>query len=354
MSETWAVIMAGGVGSRFWPLSRRTRPKQLLPVVGDRPLLEETWRRIRPLVGPDHVRVVTGRDHEAAVREVLDDLPPGAVLAEPVGRNTAPCIGWAAVQVAAVAPDAVLVVLPADHWVPDRQVFLVDVRRAVALAAEGHLVTFGVPPTRPETGYGYLEEGEPLPGGGATVVRFTEKPDPATALEYLAGGRHLWNSGIFVFSARRIVEELERHLPEQAAALRRIEAARGTAREREVLEGEYAAMEGISIDYGVMERAEDIAVVRASFSWSDVGHWTALRELAADGDGTSVRRGEVVEVDGRGNVLVADGGLVAAVGMEDTVVVHAGAAVLVCPVDRSQDVRAVVDALRDRGLEDYL
>jgi len=352
--ETWAVIMAGGVGSRFWPLSRQTRPKQLLPVVGERSLLEETWRRVAPLVPPERVLVVTGRAHAGAVREVLAELPPEAVLVEPVGRNTAPCIGLAAAHVAATSPEAVLLVLPADHFVSDREAFSADARTAIDLAAGGRLVTFGVPPTRPETGYGYLEVGEALPGGGSLVAGFTEKPDTATAAEYLAGGRHLWNSGIFVFAAGRILAELERHLPDHAAALRRIQAARGSAREADVLEAEFSALEPISIDYGVMERADDIAVVRASFPWSDVGHWAALRELLASEEGASIHRGEVVEADGRGNVLVADRGLVAVVGMKDTVVVHAGDAVLVCPVGRSQDVRAVVDTLRRRGLEDYL
>ena len=354
MSEAWAVIMAGGSGTRFWPSSRRARPKQLLSIAGGRPLLEETWLRVRTLVPDGRVLVVTGRAHAAPVREALAALPDAAFLVEPAVRSTAPCIGLAAHRVAAVRPEDVLVVLPSDHFVPDGEAFVADLRLAADLARRGHLVTLGVRPTRPETGYGYLEVGEPLPGGGARVVRFAEKPDAATALSWLHGGRHLWNSGIFAFSAARILEELERHLPAQAAALRRIEAARGGQREAEVLEAEYSAMAGISIDYAVMERADDVAVVPASFAWSDVGSWSALPEVHGVAPGGSVRLGAVVEVDGRGNVLVGDGGLVATVGVSELVVVHAGDAVLVCPVDRSQEVRAVVAALSERGLEEYL
>jgi len=354
MSDTWAVIMAGGVGTRFWPASRRSRPKQLLPVVGDRPLLEQTWRRIEPLVGDARVLVVTGREHAAAARAVLADLPGDAMVVEPVGRNTAPCIGLAAQRIASRDPADVLVVLPADHFVADRDAFLSDLRKAVRLADRGHLVTFGIPPTRPETGYGYIEVGATLGDGAARVTRFTEKPDAPTARRWLAGERHLWNSGIFVFRADRILQELGRHVPEQAAALGRIEAARGGPREVAVLDAEYDSMDGISIDYAVMERADDIVVVRASFPWSDVGHWAAVREVRGVSADESVHRGAVVEIDGRGNVLVGDGGLVAAVGVADTVVVHAGDAVLVCPVERSQDVRAIVDALQERGLEEYL
>ena len=354
-SDVWVVVMAGGVGARFWPLSRAARPKQLLPVLGERTLLEETLARALSLAPVGRTLVVTGRSHAEATRTVASGLPADAVLSEPRPRNTAACVGLAAAWVAARDPEAVLAVLPADHFIGDREAFAADASQAVALARVGHLVTLGIPPTRPATGYGYLRVGAAVGDGAAAQVdAFVEKPDAATATAYLAGGRHLWNSGMFFFRADRILDELAAHLPDHADALRRIDAARGQADEAEVCDREYEGLDAVSLDHGVMEHAADIVVVRATFPWSDVGHWAALLDLAGPRAGESVHRGPVVEADGRGNVIVAEGGLVATVGLQDTVVVHAGDAVLVCPVERAEEVRRIVDELRRRGLVEYL
>jgi mannose-1-phosphate guanylyltransferase len=355
VTDLHVVIMAGGSGTRFWPLSRRARPKQLLPVLGTQSLLELTVERALALVPPERVLIVTGGDHADAVRELLPALPGPCFLVEPVGRNTAPCIGLAASRVAATSPDAVLAVLPADHYIGDTPAFVDVVGQAEELARQGWLVTLGVRPSQPETGYGYVRVGEPLGlHDASTVAAFVEKPDQATAIEYLASGRYLWNSGMFFFSAGRILEELRLHLPEQAAALARIEGSRSGTDHQATLQREYEAMEGISIDFGVMERAERIAVVPATFAWSDVGHWAALRDVRERDSRDSVHQGRVIDLDGRRNIIVAEGGLVAAVGVEGMIIVHAGDAVLVCPVDRAQDVRDIVRELEATDSEELL
>lgn len=351
----YAVIMAGGSGTRFWPMSRGDTPKQFLRLLSSETLLQQTMSRIAPIVPPERVIVVTSRAHADRVKELLPALPQKNLLLEPVGRNTAPCIGLAALEVQRRASDAVMVVLPADHYVGDEEEFRRVVVSAAKLASTGRLVTVGIRPVRPETGYGYLRLGEHVGEESARFVdAFVEKPSFDTAVEYLASGHYLWNSGMFAFTPERIQQELEQHMPRHAAAFGRIAQAWGTDDSEEVLEQEYAAMEPISIDYGVMEKAAEIAVLVGRFPWSDVGTWAALRDVLPRGENDTVSMGEVVELDGRGNVLVADGGLVAALGLREMVVVRSGDAVLVCPRNRAQDVRRVVEALRQAGLEQYL
>ncbi|MBM4319317.1 MAG: mannose-1-phosphate guanylyltransferase [Deltaproteobacteria bacterium] len=356
MSEQiYAVIMAGGSGTRFWPMSRGDTPKQFLRLLSSETLLQQTMVRIAPIIPPERVIVVTARAHAEQVRELLPGLPPDNLLLEPVGRNTAPCIGLAALLVRRRDAGATMAVLPADHFVSDEEEFRQVVVSASRLAAGGRLVTVGIRPLRPETGYGYLRLGEHVGEEAARFVdAFVEKPSFDTAVEYLASGHFLWNSGMFFFTPERILDELELHLPRHAAAFGRIDQAWDGPEVGQVLEREYTAMEPISIDYGVMEKAAEIAVLVGRFPWSDVGTWAALREVLPRGENDSVSMGQVVELDGRGNVLVADGGLVAALGLRDMVVVRSGDAVLVCPRQRAQEVRRVVEALRQAGLDGYL
>ncbi len=354
-ANLYAVIMAGGSGTRFWPLSRGGHPKQFLRLLGDESLLEQTVRRIEPLIPLQRVLLVTGEVHAAQVRRLLPELPAANLLLEPMARNTAPCIGLAAVALAERDPDAVMAVLPADHFVGDEEAFCAALASAGRLAASDRLVTVGVRPSRPETGYGYLRQGDPLGEESArTVDAFVEKPDFDRAVEYLASGRYLWNSGMFFFRPERILAEFQRHLPRHAAALGRIRAAWGSARQAEVLGEEFAGMEPISVDYGIMEKAEEIAVLAGRFPWNDVGSWDALRDVLPRTEDDSVHMGQVVEVDGRGNVLVADDGLIACVGLRQTIVVRSGASVLVCPAAKAQQVRRIVQELRDRGLKEHL
>ncbi len=350
----YPVVMAGGSGTRFWPLSRKARPKQFLALATDRPLIVETVKRLEGLATPARTYVVCGPVHARAVRRLLSRIPAANVLVEPVARNTAPAIGLAILHVQARDPDGVLAVLPSDHHVADVPGFQAVLRRAAEVAQTGALVTIGIKPTRPETGYGYVQVGEPIDGHAARVRAFVEKPDAPTAARYLASGEYLWNGGIFVFTARAMREAIDRHLPELATVLDRLAPTVGTPRHAAALKRHFPRAPSVSIDYGVMEKARDIAVVPGDFGWSDVGSFAALPEVRpSDADGNVVVGKGVVLVDSAGCVVVGSGRPLGVVGLRDMVVVDSGDAVLVVPRDRSQDVRAVVEALKARGLSRF-
>jgi mannose-1-phosphate guanylyltransferase len=353
----YPVIIAGGSGTRFWPLSRKSRPKQFLALTGDKSLLRLTADRVRPLAPASRTLVVCGKAHVAAVKKILPELPAANILVEPVARNTAPAVGLAAAVVARRDPQGVMVVLPADHHVSDTAAFRRALSAAARAADDGELVTIGIEPTSPETGFGYVQQGRVLAKGAPPVrevKRFVEKPDLETATAYLASGDYLWNGGIFVFRADRILEELQRHLPETGeplAAIGRAVGKRGFAR---VLAANFPRMPAISLDYGVMEKASRIAVVPASFGWSDVGSFTALplvRPLDRHGN---VVEGEALLIDVADSVILAGSRPLAVVGVRGLVVVDAGDALLICPKERAQDVRRVVEELARRGLGKHL
>jgi len=350
----YAVVMAGGSGTRFWPRSRQRTPKQFLPIVGGQSMLRETVARVAPLVGPSHVVVVAGRSQARAVRTELPRLARRNLLAEPVGRNTAAAIALAALVLERRSPGASMVVLPADHAISAHGVFRADLRLALRVAEEtGALVTLGLPPTRPETGYGYIRPAKAIPGTRGRVARvaaFIEKPNLRRAEALVAEGRVLWNAGIFAWRASDVLEELRAHVP---AVVGPLEAA--LARGGGALAAAYRRIPSVSIDHGVLEHSRRVMVVRARFPWSDVGSWAAVEPFwrgAANGDNTV--RGHALPIDSRGCVVDSPERLVALVGVEDLVVVDAGDAVLVCRKDRAQDVRLVVDELRRRGLARYL
>ncbi len=353
-----AVVMAGGAGTRFWPLSRRTRPKQLLPLLGQQSLLAATVARILPLVPTERLWVVTVAEVAAAVRRELPDLPPENVLVEPVGRDTAACVGWVSWRAARRHPDARMVVLPSDHVVADGDTF----RRALAVAVRtaevrGGLVTLGIRPTRPETGFGYLEFGDAVDevDGIAVhrVVRFVEKPDADRAKAYLAAGRFRWNAGIFAWTAAAMVAAIRTHLSALAAGLDRIDEACQRGDEAAALAEFYPSLPQISVDYGVMEKATTVWGVAAEFGWSDVGSWTGLEEVL-EGGPAGVAMGEVVARDSAGCVLISDGPLLAALGVSDLVVVATRDAVLVVPKREAQRVKQLVEELRRLGREELL
>ena len=357
--HVFAVIMAGGGGTRFWPLSRRGRPKQFLNITGSRSLLQTTWDRALEVVdGPEDILVVTATGYDKLTREQLPELTRDNLLLEPQARNTAPCIAWATAEIAGRDADAVTVVMPADHLIADLEAFRSSVDAAVRCAVQYHsLVTFGVPPRYPETGYGYIETGDEMPIDGAAdgievyrVNQFREKPDLPTAESYVAAGNFLWNGGIFVWTVADINEALQEQLPEARQAADRMIAA-GEADEQAAA---YAAMPATSIDFGVMERASNVATVKAPFDWSDIGSWAALREVSDNNAGNNVAFGPVIHIDSVANLVHAPDCHVALVGVDNLAVVYTGDVLLVASLDRSQDIKLLRERLKDSGLEDLL
>jgi mannose-1-phosphate guanylyltransferase len=340
-----AVILAGGSGTRFWPLSRVKKPKQFLSLVTDRTLIAETFVRVEPLCSSGRTWVVCGTDHVAGVREALPNLRSEHLLVEPAARNTAPAIGLACVNALREDRDATLMVLPSDHHVARPDAFRAALSVAARASQNGDLLTLGIHPSRPETGYGYLRRGAEKSDGVFAVEAFVEKPDAATAQRYLRDPAYSWNAGIFVFRADAMLEALRRHLPKIHDGL-----TRG---------GDFTALQAISIDYGVMEPESQtthrIALVPGDFGWSDVGSFAALPEVRAlDARGNAVT-GDALAIDCDDCVVLSEGKrLVAAVGLRGLCVVDAGDALLVVPRDRAQDVRAVVDALKAKGRSDKL
>lgn len=344
----YGVILAGGRGERFWPLSRSHRAKQFLPLAGDRTLLAETAARLDALIPLDRIAVVTGRDQIDLVRDSLPALTPTGILAEPFGRNTAPAVALGALWAARRDPGAIVAVVPSDAWVGDTTLYRAALEAAVAAAREAEvLVTLGVVPTRPETGYGYLELGAEIAPGSPVhqVARFVEKPDATTAVGYVTGGRHLWNCGVFVMRAEVLLAAVRRHLPELDAALAPLREALEWTEER--LLAYYTAAPSISIDYGVMERADNVRTVRALFPWDDLGSWVALERVLPE-DGGAVAQGEALLIDSPGAVVYSEVGLVAAIGAVDLVIVRTRDATLVVPKDRAQEVRRIVQELARR------
>ena len=367
--KIYPVIMAGGSGTRFWPLSRKAKPKQFLALAGDQPLLTPTVRRLPPLAKAADTYVVCGPVHAAAARKLVKELPARNFIVEPCARNTAPCVGLAALHVAARQKKGIVAMLPADHHIARPEAFREAISGAARLAEKGHIVTIGIRPHAPETGYGYLKVGARLPGQGQgkgkarvparnqahKVERFVEKPDVVTAARYLADGHYLWNSGIFVFRADVILDEIRRATPVLGEQLDAIEQSLGTPGYQKTLARIFPDCPSISIDYGVMEKSQRIVVVPADFGWSDVGSFAALPEVRPVDHLGNVAEGDALVIDGRNNVVVASGGRpVAVVGMEGVVVIDAGDAVLVCRKDRAQDVRKAVDELARRGREEVL
>ncbi|MCS6858289.1 MAG: mannose-1-phosphate guanylyltransferase [Sandaracinaceae bacterium] len=341
----YAVIMAGGSGTRFWPLSRKTLPKQFLDLAGQgKSLLEGVLEHISALVPIERTIIVTHKSLAVETLKRVPHLPPQNLLAEPQSKNTAPCIAWAAHAILRRDPEALLFVFTADHFVSDGVRYQQALERAALAASEGGLVTFGVVPNRPETGYGYIEFGDEIgPGEARRVIRFVEKPDRAKAEAFLQSGRYLWNSGQFVFRAQAILKAIEAHMPELASAFEPL----ASAKEEELpglIEMAYAKAPSQSIDHGVMEKAQNIWVVMADFGWSDVGSWTTAWELAPKDAQGNV--GEALFVDARRNLVHTSARkAIVLIGVEDLVVVDTGDALLVVPRERSQEVKEAVQRL---------
>ncbi len=359
-SRWFAVIMAGGQGTRFWPESTEARPKQLLDLLGTgKSLLRMSYERAATVVPAANILVVTGRVIAPLVARDLPELPAANLLVEPVGRNTAPCIGWAALHVKARCPDGVLAVLPADHLIMDERAFSVVMQLALERAdSAGTVVTIGIRPHRAETGYGYIEGGGVVSGPVLQALRFVEKPDRLTAEHYLQDGNYFWNAGIFNIKASRILADIDRFLPSLGQGLARLEqsmsASVSASARQGMIEETYASVQPISIDYGIMEKEERgaIEVIPAMFGWSDLGSWGSIYErLPCDRDGNVVRGGAFPALlDAKGCLLSTShpDKVLAVCGLDNLIVIDTDDAVLVCPRGRDQDVRKLTEIVRSR------
>lgn len=350
------VIMAGGRGTRFWPLSRIRRPKQLLPLGRGSSLLRETFERVRPLVGDTRVLVVTNAAQADAVAAELPELPRERIVAEPVGRNTAACAALGVGLAAKLAGEGPVALLPADHLIPDDDVFRAQLAAAFELAASGGgVITFGIPPRHPSTGFGYIEVAEAPTGDAAAAgLRFVEKPDAETARAYVDSGRFLWNSGIFVWHSGDLAREMMRHEPGIAERLDAPIAAYGTPAFADVLAEAYETCPAVSVDVAVMERLDGFRVMSARYGWSDLGSWDAWREFAPDLGGGNAGQARRLDGDGRGLTVYAPGKVVALLGVEDLIVVDTDDALLICRTDDAQRIKEITDRLETDGLDDLL
>jgi mannose-1-phosphate guanylyltransferase len=348
----YGLILAGGSGTRLWPHSRSARPKQFLPLGGGRTMLQETVDRTLPIIPHERVFVATGPAYAELVRAQLPELPPENILVEPSGRGTAPCIGRAALHLRQRDPDAVMAVLSADHRIERAEEFCQALLVGRMMAQQGHLVTLGIQPTAPSTGYGYIRRGGLLfQEGSHSVYRvdgFVEKPNVERAYAYVSSGEYFWNAGMFVWRADRILQELALHRPALAQALALIGAAIGSPEQQRVLEHVWADVENVAIDVAVMEQTEYAAVIPADLGWSDVGDWASLADtLPKDGHGNAVV-GKYVGVDTRNSLIYGNGRIVATIGVEELVIVDTHDVVLICPRSRVQDVKAMVAMVREQ------
>jgi mannose-1-phosphate guanylyltransferase len=354
----YAFIMAGGVGSRLWPRSRMETPKQFLDLIGAETMLQDAYHRLVPIIPPPRILVGVGAQYVPAVREQLPDLPPENIVIEPAGRGTAPAIGLGALYIHRRDPEAVMIVVTADHHIGDAPRFRRAIVAAAQMARTGHLITLGITPTFASTGYGYIRRGERLDTiEGFDIyraIRFTEKPQAPMAEAFLDSGLYSWNSGMFVWKTAAIHRELALQMPTFAAQLAEIERALDTEHEQAVVERVWSGVEKQTIDYGIMEHARDVAVIPVQIGWNDVGSWQTLMELLhVDEQGNALIGGHVA-VGTRNTLIYSPRKLVAAIGLEDLIVVETEDALLICPRARSEDVRCIVDALRAAGREDLL
>lgn len=355
----YALIMAGGSGTRLWPRSRKKKPKQLLDIVSSRTMIQETVDRLDDLVDHDRIIVVVGESYAREIDKQLALVPTENILTEPEGKNTAPCIGLAAVHIRAREKNALMLVLPSDHLIKNATRFRKTLKAAAAVAQKAKtLVTIGIEPTFPETGYGYIRIGkkiETVRGEDVhKVVAFTEKPTQAVAKKFLKSGDYMWNSGMFVWPAETILDQIKKHLPDLHKGLMKIGASLGKDGEKKVLDKVYRSLEAESIDFGVMEKAEDVMLLKGNFGWNDIGSWAAMEQLWPKDKNGNFLDAEVISIESSGNIIHSTKKLVAVIGLTDIVIIETEDALLVCAKDRAPDVRRAVEELKERGLDDYI
>jgi mannose-1-phosphate guanylyltransferase len=361
MEHTYAVIMAGGGGTRLWPISRRKHPKHVLPLLGERTLFQSTLDRLDGFIPPDRIYVVTTSEQEQELTSQAPTLPRENFLIEPMPRGTASVVGLAAIVLAKRDPQAVMLVLPADHFIRNRDLFLHTLREAVRVARKNYLVTLGITPTFPATGYGYIQQGFALPEEFNLpvfqVLRFTEKPDEDKAKAMLAGEDHSWNSGMFIWRADRILDEFSRQMPDLIKVLKIIASAWGTSEQESILKAEWSELKPETIDYGIMEHAHNVAVLPAGgLGWSDVGSWDSLFDLlSSDATGNVIAKGELMPLETHNSlVFSSEKKLVVTIGVDDLIIIDSANALLVCHRNQAQQVRQVIANLKESQREEYL
>lgn len=352
-----ALIMAGGRGERFWPRSRRMLPKQFLSLTDDgKTMIQLTVERISPLVALEDVYIATNKDYKDLVLKQLPELPEENVLCEPVGRNTAPCIGLGAVHISKKYEDAVMFVLPSDHLIKFNDIFAETMQAAADVAEQGsNLVTIGITPNYPETGYGYIKYDSRTKLAAANAVDcFVEKPDIETAKQYLKDGNYLWNSGMFIWKISTILDNFRRFLPETMKGLESIKESIGLPQEAEVLEKVFPEFVSESIDYGIMEKAENIYILPGNFGWDDVGSWLAVGRIKHPDDDGNVVSGNILAYRCENSILEGNKKLIAAIGLKDIVIVDTEDATLVCDKEHTGDIKKILEQLREQKRGEYL
>lgn len=355
--EIYEVVMAGGGGTRFWPLSRRRRPKQFINVSGKDILLNETITRMDGIIKRENVFVVTGAQHREIVeKEIVNGIPFTNILTEPAGRNTAPCILYAASVLAKEKGDGIMCVFAADHHIKNVSEYQRIIKMAAKQASEtDSIMTIGITPAYPATGYGYIKSGDAVADEIFSVDKFVEKPSLEIAKQYVESGKYSWNSGVFVFKVSVILEAFKKYLPQMYEQMQNIIDARGTERQQEVLEEIYPGLESVSIDYGIMEHADCVQVIAGDYGWSDVGSLDELGTFheADENNNISISR-DFIAIDSNGCIAKADEKLIALVGVDDIIVVDAMDTILVCKKDRAQEVKKVVEKLQQNEMKQYL
>lgn len=350
-----AVIMAGGRGERFWPKSRNNRPKQFLSLTSDgETMIQKTVKRLSPLVSAEDIFIVTNAAYADLVNDQLPDVPRENILCEPCARNTAPCIAFAAAIIQKKYGDAMMLVLPSDHLIGYENIYIKTLQTAIRTAEEGNnLVTIGITPAYPETGYGYINFGKEA-GDAYEVERFVEKPDLPTAKKYLASGKYLWNSGMFVWKASAIMYNMKQFMPEIHDGAVRIGDSYGTDSYEEILIKEFTAFTSESVDFGIMEKASDIYTIPGSFGWDDVGSWLAVERINETDDKKNYFDGDVIAVDSERTTVCGGKRLVATIGTRDIVIVDTDDVLLVCSKNNTQDVKKVIAQLKEHGRNDLV
>ena len=352
-----ALIMAGGRGERFWPKSRKNLPKQFLSLTGDgKTMIQLTVERILPLLNMEDIYIATNRDYKALIREQLPNIPEENILCEPIGRNTAPCIGLGAIHISRKYKDAIMMVLPSDHLIKYNQMFVNTLKQGCELAETGaNLVTIGITPDYPETGYGYIKFlPEQMDGHAYAVDRFVEKPSLEVAKEYLATEQYLWNSGMFVWKVSTILDNLKQFMPTIYNGLQIIRSSIGTEDEETVLETEFTVFPSESIDYGIMEKAKNIYILPGTFGWDDVGAWPAVGRIRKSNEHGNVINGNIITVNTKNCIIEGTGKLIATVGLEDLIIVDTEDATLICEKNSAGDIKKVLENLKICNRDEYL